>query len=107
MVTVEVDEPLTPSPVTARVAFRVVRESLRNVVKHSRATRASVRLHQDGDRLLVDVSDDGVGFQPEQGARPGHLGQQLLRDTVADAGGHLVVTSAPGEGTRVSAALPL
>lgn len=106
-VTVEVDEPLTPSPISARLAFRIVRESLRNVAKHSRAATAVVRLEQRDDRLLVEVRDDGVGYDLLADPDDGHLGQQLLRDTVRDAHGDLTVESRPGHGTRVMASLPL
>jgi two-component system NarL family sensor kinase len=107
VVSLEVDEPLTPSPTTARLTFRVVRESLRNVVKHSQATHVTVRLRQQDGWLMYEVEDDGVGFDENQAAREGHLGLRLVQETVADAGGELAVNSSPGAGTHVLGSLPL
>jgi signal transduction histidine kinase len=103
----EVDEPLTPSPTTARLAFRVIRESLRNVVKHAKAQHLLVKLHQADGFLHLEVADDGVGFDPDHATKEGHLGLRLVQETVADVGGTLTLTSAPGRGTKVDGALPL
>ena len=106
-VTFEADEPLTPSPTTSRLGFRVVRESLRNVVKHAQASHVLVRLQQVDGRLTVEVADDGVGFLVDQAQREGHLGLRLLEETVHDASGDFSIVSAPGDGTKVMASLPL
>lgn len=106
-VTYDVDEPLTPSDDTARLAFRVVREALRNVVKHAGATSLSVRVGQHGTMLLLEVADDGVGFDPQGEGPDGHLGLRLIQDTVVDSGGTLAIDSAPGKGTVVRGSLPL
>lgn len=103
----DVDEPLTPSVTTARLAFRVVRESLRNVVKHAQATQVSVRVGQHDRALVFEVVDDGVGFDATDPGPQGHLGLRLIRDTVVDAGGTLTVESSPGAGTKVVGSLPL
>jgi signal transduction histidine kinase len=106
-VTYEVDEPLTPTPTTARLVFRVVRESLRNVVKHSKAVHVTVRMSQSGGDIRFEVHDDGVGFPPEAGSPEGHLGLRLIEETVADSGGRLDITATSGEGTHVVGTLPL
>jgi signal transduction histidine kinase len=106
-ITYEVDEPLTPTPTTARLAFRVIRESLRNVVKHARAEHLFVSLGQAGGFIHLEVRDDGVGFDPNNATKEGHLGLRLVQETVADAGGQLRIDSAPGQGTRVDGSLPL
>lgn len=106
-VTYEVDEPLTPSPTTARLIFRVIRESLRNVVKHSKAAHVTVRLSQTGGDIRFEVHDDGVGFVAADGSPEGHLGLRLIQETVADSGGRLDIRSAPGEGAHVVGTLPL
>jgi signal transduction histidine kinase len=106
-ITYEVDEPLTPTPTTARLAFRVIRESLRNVVKHARAEHLFVSLGQAGGFIHLEVRDDGVGFDPNNATKEGHLGLRLVQETVVDAGGQLRIDSAPGQGTRVDGSLPL
>ncbi|HYT30740.1 MAG TPA: sensor histidine kinase [Actinomycetota bacterium] len=84
-------------------AYFVVSEGLANVLKHAGATRAVVRLSRVGDRLVVEVSDDGVGFVPAEAAGSGLTG---LRDRVEAVSGTLRVTSRPGEGTTLSIDLP-
>jgi signal transduction histidine kinase len=80
-----------------------VSESLTNVAKYARATVARVEMRTLGDRLLVDVADDGVGGAD---ARDGS-GLRGLEDRVEALGGRLHVLSVPGEGTSVRADLPL
>jgi two-component system NarL family sensor kinase len=106
-VIVDVQPGLSPGPLVARVAYRLIREVLRNASVHSRARNVTVRVGQRGDSLEFEVVDDGVGFQPAQGRPEGHLGLRLVREMAADAGGRLTIESAPGDGTRVRATLPL
>ena len=89
--------------------YRLVQEGLANVAKHSRAQRALVRLRQRrGERreLVVELSDDGVGFDPSE-SQPGHLGLMTMTQRVEQLGGALLVDSRPGHGTRISATVPL
>jgi signal transduction histidine kinase len=72
------------------------------VVKHSRATRAWVIAAVDGDTLTVEIRDDGIGGADLDGH--GLLG---VRDRAAALGGRVRVSSRPGEGTVVTADLPL
>ncbi|MEI6362766.1 MAG: sensor histidine kinase [Actinomycetes bacterium] len=106
-ISLDVDEPLTPSPTTARLAFRVIRESLRNIVKHAKAEHVHVTLAQADGFLNLEVRDDGVGFDPANSAKEGHLGLRLVQETVADVGGRLTLTSSPGNGAHVECSLPL
>jgi signal transduction histidine kinase len=91
---------------TAQLAYRVVREGLRNVAKHSRASTAMVEVSRESRRLLVSVSDNGRGLQnapvPE-----GHLGLRLLEDAVRDAGGQLTLRSSPSGGAVLEASFPV
>jgi len=83
-------------------AYFVVAEALTNVAKYARASRASVRLALTGDRLKVEVSDDGIGgAEPSAGS-----GLRGLQDRVAALGGRLSVESRPGDGTLVRAEIP-
>jgi PAS domain S-box-containing protein len=91
-----------PEPMEASLYF-FVSEALANVVKHARAAHAEIRLCIDGEDLVVDVCDDGVG-----GAAPGGgTGLAGLADRIAALDGELVVASAPGEGTTLHATVPL
>ncbi|WP_378097373.1 histidine kinase [Cellulomonas sp. T2.31MG-18] len=85
------------------VAWFVVSESLVNAAKHARASSATVRFEAPGDELLVEVADDGVGFDP---GTAGGTGLQGLRDRVEAAGGRFALTSGAA-GTTVRAAIPV
>ena len=89
-------------------AYRIVQEAVNNVGRHAAATTCQVRLERQQDALRVTVEDDGTGFTPAgtEAPRTG-LGLVGLRERVTDLGGLFEVTSAIGQGTRVSAALPL
>jgi len=89
--------------------YRLVQEALANVAKHSGARRAVVRLRRrrgDVPSLVVELSDDGVGFD-STAHHPGHLGLGTMAQRVEQLGGALVVDSRPGRGTRISACIPL
>jgi signal transduction histidine kinase len=85
-------------------AYFTIAEALANTLKHSRADRIDVELRENGSRLLVRVSDDGIGFDPT-GARG--TGLANLRDRVAAVGGALRIDTSPGAGTTVIAEFPL
>jgi two-component system NarL family sensor kinase len=85
-----------------RLVYRVARECLANVSRHSGATATTVRLARDGSEVVLEITDDGVGFDPEDVlSRPpeGHFGLRVLGDVATDAGAVLSVASAPGAGT--------
>ena len=90
-----------PPPVEA-AAYFIVSESLANVAKHARASSATVRLEPDGDRLRVEVIDDGVGGAR---VRPGS-GLEGLADRVAALDGSFQLESELGTGTRIRVDLP-
>ena len=92
---------------TALLAYRVVREALRNVAKHACASKVVVELRQSADQLVVQVQDDGTGFDPARRAPQGHLGLRVLRDSVTDLRGELELVSEVGGGTTLTARLPL
>lgn len=85
--------------------YRVARESLANVAKHSHATKVRVSLRNDPGGAEISVSDDGIGFDQAHGSPEGHSGLRILRDTFKAAGGTLEVRTAPGAGTTVKARL--
>ena len=91
-----------PEPVEV-CAYYVVSEALANAAEHSRAAAVTVRVLADGDALTVQVRDDGAGGAG-LGAGTGLLG---LKDRVEALGGRFTLHSTPGEGTTVTAELPL
>lgn len=93
------------SPELESTVYRLVQEALTNVVKHSRAQRANVRVVGDDHVVTVEVSDDGVGFDPDVRA-PG-FGLVGMKERLAMAGGSLQISSALGQGTTLRAEVPL
>jgi signal transduction histidine kinase len=101
-VDVRVTTPRLPAA-TETTAYFIVAESLTNAVKHSQAQQASVRVDLDGDTLVVEVRDDGVGgADPDRGT-----GLTGLLDRVDAAGGALTIVSPVGDGTTVRVELPV
>ncbi|MFN8077567.1 MAG: sensor histidine kinase [Kineosporiaceae bacterium] len=97
------DLPELPAAVEV-AAYRIVAEALTNVVRHARASMASVDLHVEAGRLVVAVADDGVGVPA--GAESG-VGLLSLRERADELGGDVEVTCPPAGGTLVRARLPL
>jgi len=93
-------------PEVETALYRIVQESLTNVVKHARAGHVSIVLTQKNSALSVVVEDDGVGFEPAR-ARDGGLGLVGMRERVGLLGGRVTVESRPGAGTTFVAEVPL
>jgi PAS domain S-box-containing protein len=85
--------------------YRIAQEALHNVVKHAGASRVEVRLTSQDAVLILEVHDDGVGFEAG-GTFPGHLGLTSMRERASAAGGTLEVESTPGHGTAIRARIP-
>jgi signal transduction histidine kinase len=97
----------TPRPLpmaTEVVLLRVCQEALANVRKHAGAVSTTVELRYDPEAVLLEVIDDGAGFDPDQVT--GGYGLRGMRTRVGEAGGTLTVRSEPGAGTRVIATVP-
>jgi PAS domain S-box-containing protein len=86
--------------------FRTVQESLHNVVKHSHAHHVEVQLTRQASVVELRVSDDGIGFNPEQ-ARENHgLGLVSMRERLRSVGGEFSIWSKPSLGTQVKGTVP-
>ena len=80
--------------------FGIGREALANAVKHSGAATAWVRVQALPGRVLLEVGDDGRGFDPELD-RPGHFGLESMHSRAAEIGGRLTISTGQGNGTVV------
>ena len=87
----DVEEPL----------YRIAQEALNNALKHAQASKLSVCLTQDQQNVVLEITDDGVGFDPNKTRTRGGLGLAGMEERAALLGGRLVVDSEPGQGTRV------
>jgi signal transduction histidine kinase len=87
--------------------FRIAQEALNNVAKHARATKVDILLAESGGRIVLSVSDDGIGFDLPRGpASVQSWGMTTMRERAEAVGATLAIRSASGRGTRVEAALP-
>ncbi|MDQ3737738.1 MAG: sensor histidine kinase, partial [Actinomycetota bacterium] len=101
-VALDVDVDPRPPGAVESTAYFVVAEALTNVARHAHATRAQVAIARAGDRLVVEIRDDGIGGAD---ASKG-TGLQGLRDRVAGTGGSMYVISPAGGPTTISVELP-
>ena len=88
--------------------YRIVQEALTNIVRHAHATRADVLLERRGDRVVVVVEDNGLGFEADIAhfAQQGHLGLMGMQERAEMLGGTLVIESTAGAGTTVVVEVP-
>jgi PAS domain S-box-containing protein len=84
--------------------LRILQEALANVRRHSAATNVEVGLRTDDEAILLEVADDGRGFDPGS-ARAG-IGLSAMRERVEELGGEIEVSSKPGNGTEVTVRVP-
>jgi signal transduction histidine kinase len=100
----------TVRPLAAQVAAALLRnaqEALANTRKHAAASQVTLTLSYLDDLAMLDIHDDGVGFDPAgTAAVGGGLGLGAMRERAAALGGSLVIESAPGEGTTIAVELP-
>jgi len=95
-----------PAPVATAV-FRILEEALTNIVRHSAATRAEVRLRQQENELLLEVRDNGRGIREEELLAQDSHGVIGMKERADLLGGSLTITGIPGRGTIVAARIPL
>jgi signal transduction histidine kinase len=81
--------------------YRIAQEALNNALKHARARCILVRLRQMESEVILEIIDDGIGFDPARIHETGRLGLQGIAERVTQLGGRLAVHSRPGAGTRL------
>jgi NarL family two-component system sensor histidine kinase YdfH len=104
----EVDAGADPGPEHLDLAARVVGEALVNAARHAMARHVRVTAREADSMIVVEVADDGVGF--DAGARPGEpagYGLEGMREMAGNSGCHLEVISAPGLGSAIRLYLPI
>ena len=102
-VDVSLEEPLAT---VAPHLVQLTRESLSNVGRHAQAATCRVSLRREDGRAVLEIDDDGVGFDVARGRTSG-MGLSNLRSRTESLGGELTLASPPGEGTTVRVTLPL
>jgi PAS domain S-box-containing protein len=100
------DETLPLAEERAIALFRIVQESLTNVARHARARHVSVTLERVGNDCLLQVRDDGCGFDPVA-TRKRSFGLAGMKERMLMLGGNIDIVSAPGKGTTIKVELPI
>jgi signal transduction histidine kinase len=91
-----------------QAVYRIAQEAMHNALRHASAARVTVDLVSRNDFVLLEVSDDGRGFDPlAAGGASRRLGLSSMHDRACSVGGTLAVTSRPGGGTTVRLEVPL
>lgn len=91
----------------ATVLFRIFQETLTNIARHAEATRVTVRLERNADRIVLTVADNGRGITPRQIGDGRSFGIVGMRERAHLWGGELRITGRRGEGTTVTVGIPL
>jgi len=94
-----------PTPVE-ECLYGIATEALNNALKHAAAAKVTVHVRSEDGMAVLEVVDDGVGFELDSGARSPGMGLQTMRERATEAGGALSILSAPGQGTRIVAQIP-
>jgi ligand-binding sensor domain-containing protein/signal transduction histidine kinase len=105
----EVPATLPALPLRADVrhnVFLAAREAFNNALKHAKCTEVWLRMKLDEGRMILEIEDNGCGFNPAQTA-PGGNGLGNMQARLTEDGGQTVVSSAPGKGTRIRFIFPL
>jgi signal transduction histidine kinase len=110
LVEVDVDlDPMADPALSAEAGTEVlhlVREALSNAVRHARASHIGLGLRASVDGSILEISDDGVGFDPTLDLGASHHGLGNMRARAETVDGDLEIRSAPGSGTRITLTLP-
>jgi signal transduction histidine kinase len=79
--------------------YRIIQELVQNIIKHSKATITEIQLRQDGEKLMITVEDNGIGF--DKAIKTGGLGLQNVQSRIEALYGYISIESAPGVGTTI------
>jgi PAS domain S-box-containing protein len=100
-------EPLALDSERSTAIFRIFQESLTNVARHAQATRVAARLERQADALILEIRDDGRGFDPQEANARKSLGLVGMQERALLLNGELKVEGVPGAGTTMTLRIPL
>jgi signal transduction histidine kinase len=86
--------------------YRIALEALNNSLKHAAASAVTVRIQAGEREVILEVTDNGGGFDPASAAETGGMGLATMQERAEQLDGTLTIRSAPGQGTEVTVALP-
>jgi signal transduction histidine kinase len=87
--------------------YWIVQEALNNVVKHAQAEEVIVHLWYESNRFIMEVRDDGLGFNPQSVEQSSGMGLHSIKERVQQINGQLKIDSIPGKGTRLQVVIEI
>ncbi len=102
----DVDEIEMPAPI-ALLLYHIAREGIMNTLKHAQATDVWIGVHDEDDDIVLELRDNGAGFDTSAPGPEGHFGMAMMRERAQVGGGKLDVVSEPEEGTTITARFPV
>jgi len=100
-------EDISLDQVLSTAVFRILQETLTNVARHAQAMKVKISLNEKAGKLVLEVVDDGKGITQEQISDPKSLGLVGMRERILPWHGEVRISGIPGEGTTVTATIPL
>jgi signal transduction histidine kinase len=94
-----------PAPI-ALLMYHIAREGIMNAMKHAAPTDVWITVNESGDDIVMQLRDNGAGFDTSQPGPEGHYGMAMMRERARVGGGTLEVASAPAEGTTITVRFP-
>jgi ligand-binding sensor domain-containing protein/signal transduction histidine kinase len=100
-VKLEVDKSIILPPQVKLGFYRITQEAFNNIQKHARATQVEIALLDSSENALLSISDDGVGFNPNQ-SLPDHFGLGIMEERAQSIGANFTIETSPGKGTQIT-----
>ena len=94
-------------PLLETALYRIIQETLTNIVRHAQATTVSILLEHHDGRVRAIIEDDGRGFDPARAMADGRLGLYGIEERATLLGGRLIIESQPGQGSSIFVQVPL
>jgi PAS domain S-box-containing protein len=91
----------------ATALFRILQESLNNVIRHAKASYVQITLDRNADKLFMKIADNGIGIYPDCRRKANSFGLVGIEERINALGGELTIDSQPDKGTALSVSLPL
>jgi signal transduction histidine kinase len=101
------EEELVLDDERATALFRILQESLNNILRHAKATGAQIELYNDDGVLFMKVADNGVGMFPDCRRKANSFGLVGIKERVSSLGGELVIENGPDKGTTLRVSIPM
>jgi two-component system nitrate/nitrite sensor histidine kinase NarX len=95
------------SPIVQRQLLLILREALVNIRRHAHASRVDIAVAKNADLLVLQIRDNGRGFNPDKAMGDQHFGLEIMHARADRSGGKMEIISSPGAGTEIKASFPL